>query len=253
MLCLGWIPISLKYINRTWVGHVLLNSTAQMFLFLSINSTQYLHVTQTYRQMNGWQKSTCQIRCNIKPQIQRASTLSTHSRRTYRPWQRSNSGWIGDLDLDQVWCLRFWVAEFNGRLGQWLGRSSEQQQRRQREQRVVGERAGPAASDREREQDNEEGVASERKDLEGREGDCAGVRVGVHQLRHRRGVGQVSEREEEDDQRWRSLVGHDDAGVRGVRGAVEGVPPEVPGGGGREDRCGQTGREGRRRLQRGRR
>ena len=80
------------------------------------------------------------------------------------------------------------MAEFNGR----LGRSSKQQQRRQREQQVVGERVGPTTFDRECEQDNEEGIASERKDLEGCEGDCAEVHVGVQQLRHQRCVRQVS-------------------------------------------------------------
>jgi len=43
-------------------------------------------------------------------------------------------------------------------------------------------------SDSEREQDHEEGVAGEREDLEGGEGDGAGVRVGVHQLHNRRSV-----------------------------------------------------------------
>ena len=67
------------------------------------------------------------------------------------------------------------------------------------------------------------------------------MRIGVHQLRHRRGVRQVSEREEEDDQRRRSSLGDDDARVRGLRGAVEGLPAEVQGVGRGEDDDGETG------------
>ena len=53
------------------------------------------------------------------------------------------------------------------------------------------------------------------------------MRVGVHQLHHRRGLRQVPEREAEDDQRRRLALGDDDARVRGLRGAIEGLLAEV--------------------------
>ncbi|KAE8038816.1 hypothetical protein FH972_011288 [Carpinus fangiana] len=57
-------------------------------------------------------------------------------------------------------------------------------------------------ADREREPDHEEGSAGEREDLQGRQGDGAGVLVGVHQLRHRRGFQQVPEGEAQGRRSW---------------------------------------------------
>ena len=50
-------------------------------------------------------------------------------------------------------------------------------------------------ADRECELDHEEDSTGKRKDLQGRQGDGAGVRVEVHQLHHQQGFRQMPEGE----------------------------------------------------------
>jgi len=127
--------------------------------------------------------------------------------------------------------LSFDYPFVDGGLGQRLRRRA---QRREGE-RDVAAGAGPVPADREREPHHEEGAAGEREDLEGREGDGAGVRVGVHQLHHRRGLRQVPAGEAQDDQRRRPALGDDHSRLRGLRRASQGLPPALPRNGRRED------------------
>lgn len=113
------------------------------------------------------------------------------------------------------------------------------------------QRAGPVPTDSQREPNHEEGVTGERQDLQGGEGDGAGVRVWVHQLHHRRGLRQVPEGEAQDHQRRRPPLGHDHPRLRGLRRPPQGLPPQVQGDGGREDRLSRqaAGRRGSPRRQ----
>lgn len=95
------------------------------------------------------------------------------------------------------------------------------------ERQLVFERAGAAGADCERGEDHEADPAPQRQDLQGGQGDDAGMRVGVHRLRDRRGVRQVPQGAPQDGERGRRLLGHGVAGVRRLRASVEEVFGEV--------------------------
>ncbi|KAF7100737.1 hypothetical protein CFC21_102215, partial [Triticum aestivum] len=102
-----------------------------------------------------------------------------------------------------------------------------------------GAGAGPADADRERDPHHAPCAPCPRQDLRRRQGGDSGMRVGVHQLRHRRGQRTVPHAAPQDRQRRRHRVGPKPPRLRRLRRAPQRLPaPHArPRGGDRWCRC----------------